>query len=66
MSKAKLKRCLICHLVPGGVLTKILTGKSLLVTKRYFVMCACRKRPLFDSKKEAADAWNKANAVASS
>jgi hypothetical protein len=65
MSEAKLKRCLICHIVPGGVLTKILNGEGLPVRKRYFVLCACQKRRLFDSKKEAADAWNKANAMAS-
>ena len=64
MGEAKLKRCLICHLVPGGVLTKILKGEGLPVKKRYFVLCACRKHPLFDSKQEAADAWNKANAAA--
>ena len=65
MSEAKLKRCLVCHLLPGYVLTRILKGEGFPLKKRYFVMCACQKRPLFDSKKAATDAWNRANAVAS-
>jgi hypothetical protein len=54
-----------CHLLPGGVLTKILRGEGLAIKKRYFVMCACQKRLLFDSRKEAADAWNTANVAVS-
>ena len=50
--------------MPSGVLKKILHSKGQLVTKRYFVLCACRKPALFDSAKEAAQAWNKANAIA--
>jgi len=65
MKKAKLKRCLTCHLLPGTVLTKILKGKGQSMTKKYFVLCACQKLRLFDTEKEAADAWNKANATAS-
>ena len=31
------------------------------VCPRYYVLCGCKKRVLFDSEKEAAEAWNKAN-----
>ena len=30
---------------------------------KFYVLCACKKHLLFDSEKEAVDAWNKANAV---
>lgn len=53
-----------CHLVPSGVLKKLVHGKGSSVARKYFVLCACRKRELFNSAKEAADAWNKANAAA--
>jgi hypothetical protein len=62
MSKSHLYRCLRCHLQPSGVLLKILKDKEKRVTKKYFVLCACQKRALFDSKLEAFSAWNKANA----
>jgi len=65
MSEAKLKRCVKCHLMPSGVLTKILKSQAHQISKKYFVLCACLKKPLFDSKKEAVDAWNKGNATAS-
>jgi hypothetical protein len=32
------------------------------LSTKFYVLCACKKRLLFDSEKEAADAWNKANA----
>jgi hypothetical protein len=65
MSEPKRKRCTACHLLPSGVLTKTLKGKGHPMAKRYFILCACQKKRLFDSKKEAADAWNKTNTTAS-
>jgi hypothetical protein len=65
MGVVKLKRCVKCHLQPSGVLTKVLKDKVHPLAKRYFVLCACLRKPLFDSRQEAVDAWNKANATAS-
>ena len=33
-----------------------------VLTTKFYVLCACKQRLLFDSEKKAADAWNKANA----
>jgi hypothetical protein len=46
------------------VLKKLVRDKGGSVAGKYFVLCACRKRELFSSPKEAADAWNKANVAA--
>ena len=45
-------------------LKKLVHGKGISVARKYFVLCACRKRDLFDSAKDAAIAWNKANVAA--
>ena len=33
------------------------------LSKKFYVLCFCKKRLLFDSEKKAAAAWNKANPI---
>ncbi len=64
MTVARLRSCLKCGLESKFlVVIRYFGTKDTGFKPRFYVLCGCEKHPLFHSEKEAADAWNKANAV---
>ncbi len=64
MTVTKLCSCLKCGLDSKHLLVVRYFGTRETGFKpKYYILCGCEKHELFDSEKEAAAAWNMANAV---